>query len=154
MLANISFWLSKLLYQKKTCYKNCFNEKFEYFPLAKEWRAQTDISKKKYQGLNKAFISNKDNENVNESLIKKENETYNKSNLIYSWLSLYSYCDDKNFDSLSFRSKYSYQLSFYDDLQRLIKMEPIKLVKIKEKENVYKTVHKLCNKRFENNKYK
>ena len=40
--------------------------------MDKELKAQTDIAKKQYQGLNNAFISNKDNENVNESLIKKE----------------------------------------------------------------------------------
>ena len=43
----------------------------------------------------KPFISNKDNKNVNESLIKKEKETYNKSNLIYNWLSFENSCDNK-----------------------------------------------------------
>ena len=31
-------------------------------------------------------------------------------------------------------------LSFYDDLQKLIRMKPIKLHKIKEKEKVYKCI--------------
>ena len=50
-----------------------------------------------YQGLDKAFISNKDNKNVNETLVKKEavakaipNKKYNKFNLIYNRLSFYS----------------------------------------------------------------
>ena len=45
---------------------------FKYSPLGTELKAQTDIAKKQYQGLDKAFISNKDNKNVNDSLIKKE----------------------------------------------------------------------------------
>ena len=38
----------------------------------KELKPQTDIAKKQYQELDKAFISNKDNKNVNESLTKKK----------------------------------------------------------------------------------
>ena len=119
-------------------------KRFEYSPLGKEL---TEIAKKQFQGLDKAFISNKDNKNVNESLIKKRKK-YNKSNLIYNKLSFYSYSDNKKFGSLSFKSKYSNLLSFYDDLQKLIKMKPIKLDKIKEKEKVYKTVSELYNKRL------
>ena len=107
-------------------------KRFEYFSLGKELEAQTDIAKKQYQGLDNAFISNKDNKNVNESLIKKEKKKY-KSNLIYNKLSFYSYNDDKKFDSLSFKSKYFYLLRFYDDLQKLVKMKPVKPDKIKEK---------------------
>ena len=50
-------------------------------PLGKELKAQTDIVKKQYQGLDKDFISNKDNENVNESLIEKEKKNNNKNDL-------------------------------------------------------------------------
>ena len=107
-------------------------KRFEYSSLGKELEAQTDIAKKQYQGLDKAFISNKDNKNVNESLIKKEKKKC-KSNLIYNKLSFYSYNDDKKFDSLSFKSKYFYLLRFYDDLQKLVKMKPVKPDKIKEK---------------------
>ena len=75
-----------------------------------------------------------DNKNVNRSLIKKEKKKYKlKSTLEQSF---YSYSDDKKFDSLSFKSKYSHLLSFYDDLQKLIKMKPKKIDKIKEKEKV------------------
>ena len=89
--------------------------------------------------------------NVNESLIKKEKKKYNKPNLIYNGLSFYSYSDDKKFVSVSFKSKYSYLLSFYDDFQKLIKMKSIKLDKIKEKEKVHNAVSKLYNKSFEIN---
>ena len=51
-------------------------KRFEYSPLGKELKAQTDIAKKQRKGLDKAFISNKDNKNVNESLIKKEKIKY------------------------------------------------------------------------------
>ena len=49
-------------------------ERFEYSPLSKELKTQTDIPTKQYQGLHKGFISNKDKENVNESLNKKRKE--------------------------------------------------------------------------------
>ena len=45
---------------------------FEYSPLGSELEKQTDIPRKKDQRLDKIFSSNKDNKNVNESLIKKE----------------------------------------------------------------------------------
>ena len=41
-------------------------KRFEYSPLGKELKAQTDIAKKQYQGLDKAFISNKNIKIVNE----------------------------------------------------------------------------------------
>ena len=41
----------------------------EYSLLGKALKEQRDIAKKQYQGLDKAFIPNKDNKNVNESLI-------------------------------------------------------------------------------------
>ena len=47
-------------------------ERFEYLLLGKELKAQTDIAKKQYQGLQKVFISNNDNKNVNDSFIKKK----------------------------------------------------------------------------------
>ena len=136
-----------VLPQKDLLEKVAILERFEYSPLGKELKAQTDIAKKQYQGLDKVFISNKDNKNMNEQLIKKEKKKYNKSNLIYNRLSFYSYSTDKKFDSLSFESKYSYLLNFYENLQKIIKMKPTKLGKIKEK--VYNIVSELYNKRFE-----
>ena len=86
---------------------------FEYSPSCKKLKAHTDIENKQHQGLDKAFISNKDNRNVNKSLIKKENKKkkYNMANLIYNRLSFYSYSDDKKSNSLSFKSKHSYLLN-------------------------------------------
>ena len=81
---------------------------------------------------------------MNESLIKKEMKKYNKLNIIYNRLSFYSSGDDKKFSSLSFKSNYSYLSNFYNDLQKLIKMKPTKLGKIKEK--VYDTAKELYNK--------
>ena len=52
--------------------------------------------KEKNQGLDKGFTSNKDNENVNEPLIKDEKKKYNR-------LRFYSNSDDKKLDSLSFK---------------------------------------------------
>ena len=37
-------------------------KRFEYFPLGKESKAQTDIAKKKYQGINKFFKSDEKEE--------------------------------------------------------------------------------------------
>ena len=100
-------------------------KRLECLPLSNELKAQTDIAKKKYQGLYKAFISNKDNKNGNESLTENEKPSvkkFNKSNLNFNGLTFCSQSDNKKFDSLSFESKYSYLLIFYDDLQKLIKM--------------------------------
>ena len=67
--------------------------------LAEKDLKRVDITDKQYQGLDKAIISNKDNKNVNESLIKTENKKYNETNLICNRLSLYSFSDNKKFDS-------------------------------------------------------
>ena len=69
-------------------------KRFEYSPLDKDLKAQTNISKKQYQKLENDYKL---------SIIGK----HSKSNLIYD--ANYSfckyYCDTKNFDSLSFRSR-------------------------------------------------
>ena len=67
--------------------------------LAEKDLKRVDITEKQCQGLDKAIISNKDNKNVNESLIKTENKKYNETNLICNRLSLYSFSDNKKFDS-------------------------------------------------------
>ena len=67
--------------------------------LAEKDLKRVDITEKQYQGLDKAIFSNKDNKNVNESLIKTENKKYNETNLICNRLSLYSFSDNKKFDS-------------------------------------------------------
>ena len=52
-------------------------KRLEYSPLGIEIKSQTNISKKLYQRLDNAFISNKDNNHVNESLFENK-----KKNLI------------------------------------------------------------------------
>ena len=37
-------------------------KRFEYLPLGKESKAQTDVAKKKYQGINKFFKSDEKEE--------------------------------------------------------------------------------------------
>ena len=88
-------------------------KRFEYSSLSKELKAQTDIAKKQYQGLNKFFKSDKKEEPV---AIKK----YNKSDLIYK--SKYSFCkyhrDSKRFDNHYFKSKYYFLEEFFKDLNK------------------------------------
>ena len=81
-------------------------KQFGYLPLGKELKAQTGIAKKQYKELNKLLKSDK----KEQPIIKKEKQTikkYNKSDLIYnSKHSFYKYyCDSKNFNNLSFKSK-------------------------------------------------
>ena len=79
-------------------------KRVDYSPLGKELTAQTDLAKKEYQGLGKAFISNMVDKYLNELLIKKEKSTfkeYNKLNLTYNRLSFYSHSDYEKFYSLS-----------------------------------------------------
>ena len=94
-VSKYEIWAGKdVLPEKGMLGKAATMERFEYSSFGKSLKAQTDIAKKQYQGLGKAFISNKDNKNMNELLIKKEKKKYNKSNLIYNRLDFYS--DDKN----------------------------------------------------------
>ena len=98
--------------------------------------------------IRQAFISVKDNKNE-----KKTNKNKNKrKNITYNRISEYKcviIVMIKKFDSLSFKSKYSYLLNFYDNLQKLIKIKPTKLCKIKEKGKVYNAVSELFNEIFE-----
>ena len=77
-------------------------KRFEYSPLGSELKKQIYIAKKQYQRLDMDFNSNKDNKNVNESLIKKEDiaeavpkKKHNKLDVTYNRLSFYSYNVDK-----------------------------------------------------------
>ena len=85
----------------------------------------------RYKTKTKTKFTNMNNENMNESLIKKGKQKY-KSNLIYNKLSFQSCGGDKKFDSPSFNSKYSYLINFFDNLQKLIKMKPTILGRMKE----------------------
>ena len=83
-------------------------KRFEYSPLGSELKEDTDIAKKQYQELDKAFFSSIYNKSVNESLIQKEPVAktiqkikYNKSNPIFNRLRFYSYSDNKKFDRFS-----------------------------------------------------
>ena len=96
-------------------------------------------------GIRQAFISVKDNKNEKKQKNKRKNITYNRIS-DYKCVIIVMI---KKFDSLSFKSKYSYLLNFYDNLQKLIKIKPTKLCKIKEKGKVYNAVSELFNEIFE-----
>ena len=83
-----------MIYQKRTCWKKLLQRKtFEYSPLGKKLKAQTDIEKKQYQGLNKFQKSDE-----KKTTLKK----YNKSDLTYNnEYSFYKYYrNSKKFDNL------------------------------------------------------
>ena len=61
-----------VLPDKELLEKAATMKRFEYSYIGKKLKPQTDITKEQCQGLDIAFISNKGNKNVNESLIKKE----------------------------------------------------------------------------------
>ena len=63
---------------------------------------------------------------------------------------VWPYSDDKKFNGLSFKLKYSDLLNFYGDLEKMIKIKPTNLDKTKEKEKVHDTATELYNKSFEN----
>ena len=92
-------------------------KRFEYSLLGKEVKAQADIAMKQYQKLGDTFGVAK--------IIKKENpvhESYSKSDLIYN--SNYSkyYRVSKKFDNLSFKSEYSFQAEFFNDINKFNKL--------------------------------
>ena len=91
---------------------------FEYSPLDKELKAQTDIAKRQYQKLDITYGSDK--------IFNKEN--YSKLNLIYDAnCSFYKYFhENKKFDNLSLKSKYSFLDKFFDDLNQFNKLNPQK----------------------------
>ena len=83
-------------------------KRFEYSPLGKELKAQTDIAKKQYQTLDKIYESD---ETINKKLTSKE---YNKSDLIYDTNHSFHRCyrDREKFDKHSPKSKYSFLRNF------------------------------------------
>ena len=63
----MSFWLTKMFYQKKDLLEKAATMKrFEYSPLEKESKAQTNITKKHYQKLYHTFDFDR--------IIKKKNQ--------------------------------------------------------------------------------
>ena len=92
-------------------------KRFEYAPLGKELKTQTDIAEKQYQGL-REFLKSDEKE---EPTLKK----YNKSDQIYyNKYSFYKYYpDSKNFDNLSFKSKHSLLSKLFRDLNNFNKLK-------------------------------
>ena len=124
-----------LLPEKDLPEKAAATKRFEYSLLDKELKAQTDISKKQYQKLENDYKL---------SIIGK----YSKSNLIYDAnYSFYKYyCDTKKFDSLSFRSKYSFLSKFLDDINKFSDVKPRTENIKKKKTKVFHTASELRNK--------
>ena len=90
-------------------------ERFKYYPLGKELKAQTSIARKQYHKLRDAYDSDK--------IIKKEKprlENYGKSDLIYNtYYSFYKYyCGSKKFDNFSLESKHSFLANFLNGLNK------------------------------------
>ena len=105
-----------VLPKKDLLQKTATIKRFEYSPLGKELKAQTDIAKKQYQTLDTIYESDE----KEEPKIKK----YNKSNLIYnSKYSFYKhYSDRKKFDNISFESKNSFLNEFFNYLIKFNKL--------------------------------
>ena len=78
-------------------------------------KAQTDIAKKQNQKLDDTF-------KLDKVIIKEKSALKNnsKSNLIYnSKHSFYKYyCYSRTFNNLSLKSKYSFQVKFFNDLNK------------------------------------
>ena len=97
-------------------------KRFEYSPLGKEIKAQTDIAKNQYQKLGDTYDFDK--------IIRKENPIFkkcNRSNMIYdSKYSFYAYHDINKINSLFLKSKYPIFLSFHSDLNKFHNLNPRK----------------------------
>ena len=136
MLVNMSFKLEKMFTRERLAKKAASLKIIEYSLLDKELKAQTDIAKKQYQGLNKLFVSDEKEEPVT---VKK----YNKSDLIYNskyiFYKYYRYV--KKFDNLSFKSKYSFLFEFFNDLNKFNNLKT-------QKENAKKEKNKLVSYRL------
>ena len=107
-----------MFYQKKNLLeKTATMIRFEYSPLRKELKVQTDIAKKQYQKLDDAFEFDK--------IIKKEKPTlkkYNRSNLIndskYSFYPYYNIKNFKDFNSLFLKLKHTILFWLYSELKQ------------------------------------
>ena len=114
-------------------------KRFEYCPLGKELKSQTDIAKKQYQTLDKIYESDE----REEPTIKK----CNRSNLIYNRkYSFYKYYRDrKKFDKVSFESNDSFLDKRFNDLNKFNKLKTQKEETQKKKTNVHDTASELYN---------
>ena len=111
-----------VLSQKDLLEKAAAWKRFEYSPLGSVLKKQTSVVQKQYQGLNKLL-----------SLIKTKNQhlkcminqiCYITVNTVF-----------KNFDNLSFRSRYSFLAQFFNDLNKFNKLKTQK----QKRKNVYDT---------------
>ena len=131
--------MAKMFYRKKMLEKAAAIKRFEYLPLGKELNAQADMAKKQYQKLDDTYELDK--------VIKKEKPTlqnYSKSDPTYdiSYSFFKYYRDTKNSDNLSLKSKYSFLVKPFSDLNQ--QRESTNKTKNK-KTNVYDKASDLCN---------
>ena len=142
---------SNVLPEKDLLEKAPIVKRFEYWPLGKGLKVQTDITKKKkkkkkqYQRLDNTFDFGK--------TIKKEKPTlkkYNRSNVTYdSKYSFHQYCNIKNFNSLPLVSNYPCLFSFYSELNKCYIINPQKEWTKDKKALVYDNVSELYNENLE-----
>ena len=92
-------------------------KRFEYSPLGRKLKGQTDITKKQYQRLDNTYEFDR----IIIIIIKKTAiRIYNRSNLICnSKYSFYEYYDI-DFNTLSLTSKYRFSTSFYEELKKIL----------------------------------
>ena len=125
-----------VLPEKRLLEKAATMERFEYSPLEKESKAQTNITKKHYQKLDHTFDFDR--------IIKKEKSTlkkYNRSNLIYdSKYIFYVYHNIRNFNYLSQKSSISILFSFLSKLNNFNNINPQKW-RTKEKNRLRIIMH-------------
>ena len=118
-------------------------KRFEYLPLGKELKAQTDIEKKSVSKIRQYIWAEFD------KVIKKEKPTrkkYNKSNLTYgNKYSFYSCYNINNFNSLSPEPKYSILYSFITELNKFNNINPRKGQTKDKKTTVYDNFSELYN---------
>lgn len=130
-------------------------KRLEYLPLGSELRKQIDMIGKQY-GVLRMFMNlikrkktemNKEEEDDETSKINK----YNKSDLFWDGNhNFYKYYDIKRFNSIPFKSKYSFLFEFYYDLETFGCLYLLKeQKKTPKKMNVYDAASKLYNELLE-----
>ena len=96
-------------------------KRFEYSSLVSEFKKQTSVAEKHYQGLSKLFESDKNEEPVT---IKKKTAITSESKLMHGKFSLRDYSNIRNYYNLSFTTKYDKLLSFYHRLNEFRNLVP------------------------------
>ena len=109
-----------MFYQKDLLEKAPALKRFEYSPLGKELKAQTDTAKKQYY---KFDDTNEFDEKINK---KSPLKNCSKSDLIYDTNHSFFkyYRDNKTFDNLPFKSKYSFLAKFSNDIDKFSDLKP------------------------------